>query len=318
MAQLLERVTRTEPLAAGGMSGAALERGWLDDGTVVIIKHADARADWIMQATRDEGRVAALWADGVFDGLPHSIDHAMLDVRAAAHGADIVMKDMSAAMFADGTQLRASHPRVVGAASDLHRALDAPPRAPLCALRDVYAFLSPQVCAPFAPEHDVPRAALDGWSRFPDVVPGDVCEAVFSVHRDPDHLANALLARRCALIHGDLKMANLGATDDRVVIIDWGTLTTWAPPAVDFAWYLAVNGAAIGTSHDELLADVRSTLAGTDDVALRLALLGALAQLGWAKALGATSDDTQTRHRERGGLAWWCVQARRAIEAWPP
>ena len=141
-------------------------------------------------------------------------------------------------------------------------------------------------------------------------------EIIASVHADPDALAGSLLQRPCALVHGDLKMANLGADDEHVVVIDWGTLTTWAPPAVDYAWYLAVNSAAVGLPLDVILESVRATDAGSDDVALQLALVGALAQLGWAKALGATSDDAETRDREREGLAWWSAKVREALGTW--
>ena len=314
---VLERVVRTEPLVAGGMSGSSLERGWLDDGSTVIIKHADARRDWIMQATGDDGRVADLWAERVFHRLPASIDHAMLDVRRTHDGAVVVMDDVSDALFITEAQLHDAHPRVLQAAAAIHRALDGHPRARLCALRDHYAFLSPQMCARFAATDDVPRQALEGWPRFHEIVPRDVSEIISSVHADPDRLANSLLQRPCALVHGDLKMANLGADHNHVVVIDWGTLTTWAPPAVDYAWYMAVNGAAVGASHGRLLDDARHTDAGGDEPALRLALLGALAQLGWAKALGATADDPDTRRQERAGLEWWTARVRETLAIWP-
>jgi hypothetical protein len=253
----------------------------------------------------------------VFDHLPPDIEHAMLDVRRTPEGAVVVMKDMSAAMFGDESQLRAAHRRVLDAAAHVHRAGATPPRTAICALRDHYAFLSPQVCARFAAEHEVPRQAVEGWARFHEIVTRDVSDLVSSVHAAPHRLADALLARRCSLVHGDLKMANLGADTAHVVMIDWGTLTTWAPPAVDYAWYMAVNSAAVALPLDRLLDDVRATDAGDDDEALRLALVGALAQLGWAKALGATADDEETRHREREGLAWWSAQARLALEDWP-
>lgn len=310
---VLERLVRREPLVAGGMSGSSLERGWLDDGSVVIIKHVDARRDWLMQATGDDGRVAELWAEGFFDRLPPSVSHAMLDVRHTDGGAIVVMADVSDALFTSDAQLRAAHPRVLQAAAAIHRAIDDRPRTQLCALRQHYAFLSPQVCARFAATDDVPRQALEGWPRFHEIVPRDVCELVAAVHADPDRVATPLLERPCTLVHGDLKMANLGADYAHVVVVDWGTLTTWAPPAVDYAWYLAVNSAAVGRPLDRLLDDVRATDAGADDVALRLALVGALAQLGWAKALGATADDEAIRQRERAGLRWWTDQVRGAL-----
>lgn len=314
---LLERVRRTEPLVADGMSGSSLERGWLDDGTVVIIKHVDPRSDWIMQATGDDGRIVGLWDAGVFERVSSSIEHAILDVRRTPYGAVVVMKDVSATLF-DERGLGGAHTRVLRAATALHDAFDEPPETPLCALRDLFALLAPECAARFATEHEIPRQALEGWGRFHEIVPRDVSEAIATVHEHPDRLADALLRRRCTLLHGDLKMANLGATGDRIVIIDWGTTTLWAPPAVDYAWYVAVNSAAVGLPPDQLLADVRGTDAGADETALRLALVGALAELGWAKALGATSDDATVRERERDGLAWWTAQVQETLRLSSP
>ena len=313
---LLERVTHTEPLVADGMSGSALERGWLDDGTAVIIKHVDRGLDWLMQATGDDGRVAGLWDAGVFDRVPSSIEHAMLDVQRTPGGAVVVMKDLSAALFTEEGGMGAGHARVLRAATDLHNAFDDQPQAPLCALRDLFALLSPQSAARFAGMHEVPRLAVGGWNRFHELVPGDVSETIAAVHSEPDGLANALLERRCTLVHGDLKMANLGLTDDRVVIVDWGTTTLWGPAAIDYAWYIAVNPTAVGLPLDRLLDDVRGTDAGADETALRLALVGALCELGWAKALGATADDAATRDREREGLGWWATRVREPLDAW--
>ena len=56
-----------------------------------------------------------------------------------------------------------------------------------------------------------------------------------------------------------------------------------------------------------------------DEAALRLALLGGLVQLGWDKALQATEDtDPERRAWEADDLAWWCRQARLALDTWSP
>lgn len=57
-----------------------------------------------------------------------------------------------------------------------------------------------------------------------------------------------------------------------------------------------------------------------DEVALRLALLGAVVQLGWDKALQATEDpDPGRRAWEAEDLAWWCRQARLTLDGtWSP
>jgi hypothetical protein len=317
-AGLLERIVRREPLLSEGKSGSRLERAWLDDGSVVVVKHADATRDWIMQATGDDGRIASLWEDGFFQRLPTSVEHAVRDVVRVPSGAIVVMTDMSACLFNDGVQLRAAHRRVLHVADELHRAFADRPGAALCPLRACYAFLSPSVCTRFAADHEVPRMAIEGWSRFHEVVATDVAEAIGSIHADPGPLADALSDRTSTLVHGDLKLANLGVDRDRVVVLDWGTLTTWAPPAVEYAWYLAINAAAIGQDHDQLLNDVRLAAGGNDDIALDLALVGGLAQLGWEKALGATADDPETRRRESDGLAWWTARVRKSLELWSP
>jgi len=314
---VLNQVARREPLVSQGKSGAQLERGWLDDGSTVIIKHADARQDWIMQATGDDGRVAGLWVEGVFGRLPAVIDHAMLDVQRAPGGAVVVMRDVSDLLLSAERPARANHLRVLSAAAQMHVTCADLGLTGLCPLSAYYTFLSPAVCERFAAEHDVPRLALEGWSRFHDLVADDVAGAVGALHADPGPLVEALRARPSTLVHGDLKVANLGVDHDRVVMLDWGTLTTWAPPAVDFAWYLAINAAAVGSEHDQLFADVRAHGDG-DEAVLHLALLGALLQLGWEKALGATSDDAETRHRERAGLAWWTARVRQALDLWSP
>ena len=100
----------------------------------------------------------------------------------------------------------------------------------LCPLSHLYAFLSPAVCARFAQDHDVPRLAIDGWARFHDIVPDEVSSAIAAIHADPTSLADALLARESTLVHGDLKLANLGADARRIIVLDWGTLTTLGSP----------------------------------------------------------------------------------------
>jgi hypothetical protein len=306
VAGVLDRVVRTEPLVSAGKSGSVLERGWLDDGSTVVIKHADARQDWIMQATGDAGRVAGLWADGIFNRLPANIDHATLDVTPGPGGAVVVMRDVSAQLFDDASPTPAQRHDVLVAVAAMHTALADQHTTHLCGLGAYLAFLSPSVCAQFAKDHSVPRLALEGWARFRELVPDDVVALIDSVHADPEWLAAALLERPSTLVHGDLKLANLGADGARAVVLDWGTLTTWAPPAVDFAWYLAINAAASGLGLDELRDEIRTAQGARHDPAAEaLALVGAFAQLGWEKALGATSDDPIVAARECAGLTWW-------------
>ncbi|HLZ36924.1 MAG TPA: hypothetical protein VKP64_04030 [Mycobacteriales bacterium] len=319
--RLLETVVARHPLAMTGKSGARLERVLLADGQTLVVKHVDPRLDWITRATGDTGRVGRLWSCGALARAPAVIDHAMVAVEA--DGPDrwlVVMRDVSASLFPDGHRLsRAEGRRIAAAAAELHAAFRGRPVPEgVAPLGELYRFLSPRVCARFASDADVPRLAVRGWELFASLVPADVVAAVARVHERPEALAELLSRHVCTLVHGDLKLANLGFLGERVVVLDWGSLTSWAPAAVDFAWFLAVNGACIDATHDELVDDVcRATGGDHDDEALRLALLGGLAQLGWEKALGATdAPDETVRRREREGLVWWSARAREGIEVW--
>jgi hypothetical protein len=318
---LLEMVVERVPLAADGKSGATLERVRLADGRWLVVKHVDPKDDWIARVTGDPGRAPRLWSSGVMARVPWVIDHATVSVELENRGWLVVMRDVSDALLADGRRLsRDEGRRVLAAAAELHAAFrGGPPVGGLTPVVQLYRLMSPQVASSLASEVEVGRLAVSGWERFPAVVPRDVAAAVAEVHDRPEALARYLAERPCTLVHGDLKLANLGFHHDRVVMLDWGSLTSWAPAAVDFAWFVAINAASVHASHDELLDDVRHA-AGPDhdEEALRVALLGALAQLGWEKALGATGANATVRARERAGLAWWSARVREALEVWAP
>jgi hypothetical protein len=318
-AALATAVSR-RPLQSDGKSGSTLERVTLADGTELVLKHVDSRRDWIMQATRDTGRIARLWEAGVFERVPATIDTAIVGIEPTPHGCTVIMRDVAASLLPDGAHVtRAQSRQLLAAAAALHRAFTRRPADDLCSLTDLLGFLSPNATAPFRAEHEVPRLVQTGWQRFGDVVARDVAEAVFDVLESPRLLADALARFDAALLHGDLKLANLGFAHDRVVVIDWGPQTSWGPPAVDYAWYVAVNGASVLATFDELVDDIRTAAgAAHDEDALRVAFLGALVQLGWEKALGATGDDDAVRRRERSGLDWWTARARDALEHWQP
>jgi aminoglycoside phosphotransferase (APT) family kinase protein len=139
---------------------------------------------------------------------------------------------------------------------------------------------------------------------------------VLALALDPAPLVRLLAAREQTLIHGDFKLGNLALAPDRVVAVDWGTQTGMAPPAVEWAWYLAIAGNWIEAGRDEILEDCR-TAAGAhhDEVAMELALLGALVQLGFNKALDAfRHPDPATRASERADLDWWVAASAHALD----
>ena len=186
-------------------------------------------------------------------------------------------------------------------------------------LAGLYRFLSPASARAMTTDEPIPGLILDGWDRLHELLPADVSDAVRAVHDAPASLASAFDDAPHTLVHGDFKMANLAMDDDQVYFLDWGALTSWAPPAVEMAYFIAVNSAAVDATLDELLDDVRVTnAAGPEDPVLPLALFGALVQLGWDKGLAASSADEAKRRREVAALDWWIARSREALELWSP
>ena len=323
MSSLLAGVVSRQPLAvADGRSGSLLERVTLAGGEVLVVKHVRDGGDWIMRASHDHGRAAELWSSGVLGRVPEVIDHAVLGAEQVTGGWVVIMRDVSAALVPDHARIsRADSRRVLEAAAALHAAFADGPPLRLCPLADRYGFLSPATARREAGGADeVPGLIGRGWERFAEIAPADVAGPVLAVAERPEPFAAALSAFPSTLVQGDLKLGNLGFTEDRVVMLDWGTQTGWAPAAVEVAWYLAINWSRIDATREQVLDDFRAAEGGRhDEDALRLALLGGLVQLGWDKALHASGHpDPAIRAREAADLAWWADRARDALEVWSP
>jgi hypothetical protein len=323
MRSLLADVVAREPLAAAdGRSGSLLERVVLADGRTLVVKHVRDGGDWIMRASHDHGRAAELWSSGVLARVPDVIDHAVVGAERVEDGWVVIMRDVSAALIPDHARLsRGDSRRVLEAAAALHAGFWDDPPLELCSMADRYRFLSPATARREADGADeVPRLIGRGWERFAEVVPADVAEPVMAVLARPEPFAAALSASGSTLLQGDLKLGNLGLTADRVVMLDWGTQTGWGPPAVEVAWYLAINWSRVDATREQVLDDFRAAEGERhDEDALRLALLGGLVQLGWDKALHASGHpDPAVRAREAADLAWWTATARDALAVWSP
>jgi aminoglycoside phosphotransferase (APT) family kinase protein len=316
-----QAVERTRIGVDDGKSGSPVERLRLADGQTVVVKRVRPYGDWIMRAMHDEGRAARLWQRGILGRVPGVIDHAVLGVVPEDGGWLVVMRDAAGFLVPRGHVLtRDQSRRVIGAVHALHESFAGEDLPGLAPLADRYTVLGPALAVRERDGADgVPKLVERGWDRFAERVAPDVARPVLGLLDDPGELVAALERFPQTLVHGDLKIPNLGLAPDRVVVIDWGTQTGLAPPAVEWAWYLAISAGRIAATREEILDDVQAAEGEAHDrAALSVAVLGAFVQLGWNKALDAYDHpDPVTRARERLDLEWWVRTARGVLDAWP-
>jgi hypothetical protein len=300
----------------GGASGSVVESVETGSGRFVV-KHCGPDRDWIMRATHDVGREAILFREGVLADLPPSILVPIVDAEPEGDGWVIVMQDVSDHLPQDGRKLtRPEVRRLFAALTDLHRRFEGRelPRE-LADLRERISLASTGVAAGELNGADwLPKLFQRSWELVDTLLPQDVAALVRGIDRDPDPIANALLARGRTLLHGDAGPSNVGFTENHVVLLDW-QLASIGPGVIDLVCLLN-NAYRVDATPDQLLDDVRAA-AGPDhdEYTLQLALL---AHLPFAFALWATGavEDVipQWRAEATQSLDWWVTAARHAAE----
>jgi hypothetical protein len=307
---------RCDELVADGKSGARLERlSW--QGHDLVAKHLDRRADWTMRSLGYlECIPSVLWHRGVLADLPPCI----LEPTVAVYDDDrwppdhtvVVMWDVSDWLVPDGDEpiSRDAHEAFMDHMAAMHARFWEPGEdCEVIPLGNRYLWFSPWlVRTERALSEDpplVPRLAGEGWDELGRLRP-DLAAWLLPLTEDPSPLVAALEDGPQTFIHGNWKLANLGRhPDGRTVLFDWEDPGI-APPTADLAWYLALNSARLPTSKESTIASYRAALerhgvptTGWFDRQLQLALLGAVVQFGWEKALGGDGAE----------LAWWTDRA---------
>ena len=321
-AALSDQIVARQPLESQGASGNTVERVTLADGRHLICKRVSPEWDWISRATNDRGRALTMWRTGVFERFPPAIEHATVGVEADGAGWTVFMRDVSTALLPGDRRLdRAEVRRVLAATAELHVAFSGERFPDLCPLEDRYRLLSPATA-----RREIQRGNPVGeviercWETFSEFVPSDIGDAVLTIAERPRLLAEQLGTCEQTLIHGDLRLSNLGFSDDQVVLIDWGERTGSAPAPVELASFLMFDARRLDVAPDDVIADFRELQADHfDERALDLALIGGLVQLGCHPVLDVVlgGGDAARASAERE-LAWWTTIVERALERWSP
>lgn len=286
------------------------------DGERYVLKHVHVDDDWIQRAQGDLfTRPVVMWTSGLFDALPPSIDHTIVDIATGlgrnGWGAAILMRDVSEGMVSveKGIIPLEQHLRFLEHMAELH--------AGFWGFRDtfglmprgnLYFMLSPNVSeyeAQYGERAAVPEMIPAGWQRMAEEAPS-LANLIRPLLAEPWPLVAAQSAGPQTLVHGDWKAGNLGShPDGRTILIDWA-FPSQAPAPVDLGWYIAVNCDLLPQTKEETIAVYKEALerkevetSGWWESQLELALLAQTVMLGWSKS----GDE----------LAWWAERVPRAL-----
>jgi hypothetical protein len=302
--ELLAGASERRPMKnADSLSGSQLERVVID-GARFVVKYLHWDDDWIQRATGDlVCRPLLLWQSGLFDALPACLDHTAVAMAAglgrAGRGTAILMHDVGPNLVevARGAIPLEQHVRFLDHMAELHAAFwgieegDLP--VELTPMGNRYLFLSSTVGEFEAARHGadpVPALLRPGWARFAEEAP-KAASVVLPLLADPSPLVEGFAGTPMTLVHSDWKAGNLGShPDGRTILLDWA-FPGVAPATADLAWYLAVNCDLLPQAKEDAIDCYRKALEGHGVETggwwvhqLGVALIGALAQLGWSKS----------------------------------
>ena len=317
-----------EPFPNDGWSGASMTLLRRGDGVRFVVKRDSLARDWIATATADGPILREAWFAARRLSLPAPIRAPYLG--AAVDGTDgvaVLMPDLSGVLFDWAAPIPIEQlDRVLDGLAGLH----ASPWAasgeleggPWCPLRErVTLICRPALERPGAARDAVADRILPGWDAFDRLAPPATRVLVDALANDPAPLLDALAALPATLLHGDLKLANVGLSEDGSIdLVDWQMVMV-APVAVELGWFLVSNVASLPLQPDDVLAryhekakqrggaDALGDWGAQSDAAILVGLL----LRGWRKGLDAEAGAVLPTGRTAvEDLAWW---SERALEA---
>ncbi len=318
----LGRVVRQELVRSGGWSGNRLERLVLDDGRRLVAKRVVPGANWLDRHSRNEGREALLFRDGVLDRVATAFDHAVVAIARDGDAWWVVMRDVSSELLdVDSPITREQNRRILSAANTMWEEFWGEQVPHTATMYDRLRMTSKAIAAIERDGVDLlPKQLEVCWESLAQVVADDVADAVLRLVEDPSPLCAELDRCGRTLVHADLRDEHLGFADDgRVVLVDWGAAAL-GHPVVDLAWYMVHDVWRIDARHDEIVADFRHVRGEHDDPqALELLGIVGLVMYGWILGHSAVvHTDPAEREWALAELDWWVPRARRGLERWSP
>ncbi len=320
-----------EVLARHGLTEAPEERfpndGWSGASMTLlrrgqdrfVLKRDSLTLDWIARATRDGPILREAWFAAHGPPLPARIRAPYLGVGVDGDTFGILMPDLTGILFDWDAPISVEIlERVLDGLAELHSypwtGTSWLGTRHSCPIRErITLICRGSLERPGAARDAVGDRILPGWDAFDRLAPPAAREVINALGAEPAPLVDALARLPATLLHGDLKLANVGVEPDGTIdLVDWQMVMS-APVAVELGWFLVSNVASLPLRPDEVLDRYWRArgLEGTreNDVAILVGLLlrgwrkGYDAEAGISLASGVSAADD---------LVWWCD---RAVEA---
>ncbi|MBA2720981.1 MAG: aminoglycoside phosphotransferase family protein [Chloroflexi bacterium] len=326
---------REHPFPNDGWSGAAmtlLHRG----SERFVLKRDSFKRDWIAQATADGPVLREAWFAAHGPRLPAPLRAPYLGVGQDEATFGILMPDLTGVLFDWDAPIGVEQlERVLGGLAELHGypwiiSGELAETALWCPIRERISLICRSSLERPGPNRDaVADRLLPGWDAWDRVATTGARDVIAALSDDPQPLIDALEAQPSTLIHGDLKLANVGIEPDgSIVLVDWQMVMV-APVAIELGWFLVSNVASLPLPTAEVIDRYRSKLAYSiseaeddgrwvggaelDEDGVNAAILVGLLLRGWRKGMDAEAGITLgSGISARDDLAWWCD---RAVEA---
>jgi hypothetical protein len=307
-----------EPFPNDGWSGATMTSLRRGQDRFVLKRDSLAR-DWIAQATADGPILREAWFAARGPALPSPIRAPYLGVGRDGDEFGILMPDLTGILFDWDAPISVEElQRVLDGLAELHShpwpISDVLETGHLCPLRDRVTLICRASLERPGPARDaVGDRILPGWDAFDRVAPPAARELINSLGTDPTPLVDALARLPATLLHGDLKLANVGIEPDGTIdLVDW-QMVMIAPVAVELGWFLVSNVNALPLPPAEVL-DRYWRARGLDGTRQNdIAILVGLLLRGWRKGYDAEAGiSLASGVSAADDLAWWCA---RAVEA---
>jgi hypothetical protein len=299
-----------------------------------VLKRDSKAQDWIARATSDGPVLREAWFAAHGPALPSGIRAPYLGVGQDGATFGILMPDLTGVLFDWDAPIAVEQlEQVLGALADVHSgAWDAQylDGVPWCPLRERVTLICRSSLERPGPARDaVADRLLPGWDAWDRLASPAAREVIASLAANPEPLLAALGSQPSTLIHGDLKLANVGIeADGSVVLVDWQMVMV-APIAVEIGWFLVSNVASLPLPPDEVILRYRSKLGfamadledgggsvgelAFDEDGVDAAILVGLLLRGWRKGADAKAGVIHASGVSAADdLAWW---SERAVEA---